>query len=470
MRFRIIILLILFSASLLSCGEYALFSELDNNRLIVVFKGTYESNNPRPFIDINQVSIGGVNGRYVQDDSVIKYPSAPDIYPQAFMIDIAEMKLVDVKGKKFKFSNYRQPLVFFFNDESPFYNGGGYVLKNDDVPNNVYVALMLYVRKIMLNQAKQYTLSAGGWTFVQDVPGLFEEKIILGGYDINLNLINSYTDSLKLEGMYINRIYPILIPIEGGLYFDSQKTKYAVLEVRIPVKNFIKKYESTISDLTGLSVVHHYSFSDWLRDVHPNETNMGGNLLTIARGYFPTFIGRIAGSATSNRLIIAVPQGEPITNYTTPAPTIFVNPADPLNPYPGSSRRNICDFPSISGYNASTLDSVMDYFLEFERYKSEWNQVAPPTGTCTNFQLYQNEWNAYELEKGNFKVPPLATCSQGGVYALENISPGSYDIYYTNNRTDAEWYGQLVYDLGFIPYVSNPVTVPAGTTVIVNLP
>ncbi|MCU0846630.1 MAG: hypothetical protein MUD12_01935 [Spirochaetes bacterium] len=459
MRFKIILLLVLFSASLLSCGDYALFSELDKNRLIVVFKGTYESNNPRPFI--NQYGLpGGINGPYVQDDSVIKHPTAPDIYPQAFMIDIAEMKLVDVKGKKFKFSNYRQPLVFFFSDESPFYNGGGYVLKNDDVPNNVYVALMLYVRKMMFNQAKQYTQGAAGWTFVQDVPGLFEEKIVLGGYDINLNLINSYTDSLKLEGMYINRIYPILIPIEGGLYFDSQKTKYAVLEVRIPVKNYIKKYESTISDITGLSVVHHYSFSDWLRDVHPNETNMGGNILTIARGYFPTFIGRISGTAPANSLVIAIPQGEPITNYTTPAP---------VPPYPATSLRNICDFPPIPGYNAVSLDSVMDYFLEFERYKYEWNQVAPPTGTCANFALYQAEWNAYELEKGNFKIPPLATwANSAGNYVLENISPGSYDVYSTDSRTlDNLWYGQLVYDGGFSTTPVN-IVVPAGVTVTAN--
>src|SRR4030067_907644 len=86
-------------------GDMPLLSELETNRLVVVIKGTYESNSPQPW----NIPVLRANDPLVEDDSVVIVQSpAGGVLPSAFMLDVSELRLLDVKGHQQKFSNIRQ--------------------------------------------------------------------------------------------------------------------------------------------------------------------------------------------------------------------------------------------------------------------------------------------------------------------------------------------------------------------------
>jgi len=102
------------AALIAGCDNKALLTELATNRLVVVLKGTYESNNPQPW---NVPMIGSVRNpddSAVQDTSVYRCTvTGVDTYPNVFMLDIAEMRLVDGTNwkKDYKFAQERQTLA-----------------------------------------------------------------------------------------------------------------------------------------------------------------------------------------------------------------------------------------------------------------------------------------------------------------------------------------------------------------------
>ncbi len=331
------ILALLFSTQ---CSDNrATFEELENNRLFVIFKGTYESNNPQPW-NVPADLYDPVAG--VQDDSVDDFfdssqldpASEGDEFPTAFMVDIAEMRLVDTGGEQHKFSNYRQTLVFNVNNDSDIlFNGTGYLMENDDVEGKVYVAVLIYLRKIVLNKAKKYSTGEGGWKLNETLRTIFAEKTLYGfpvlpGYDFVQHLIYSHYDRIRLESTYLNRVFPVLVPIAKPYVKYSSSLDSAVLEIRFVLKNFIKKYEVDGYDALGsMTTTHFYSLSDWLYDVRERENDIGGNLLTTARMYVPGYTGSVVGTnfTGSDSYVIAVPSdpsftdvNEYVKNFTIP--------------------------------------------------------------------------------------------------------------------------------------------------------
>src|SRR4030042_332446 len=85
---------ILCISALAGCGKTPLLTNLDTNKLIVIIKGTYESNSAQPW---NVPQTGNPPRRnpddpLVQDSSVIHALSpGADSYPSLFMLDVAEL-------------------------------------------------------------------------------------------------------------------------------------------------------------------------------------------------------------------------------------------------------------------------------------------------------------------------------------------------------------------------------------------
>ena len=444
------------------CGSEPLLTEMGTNRLMVVLKGTYESNSPMDW-DMPAPTDGDY-GTLVMDDSVDDCDEVgPN--PALLMVDLAEMKLVDSKGKDHRFSNYRQTYSFLFSDYDPFFNGSGVVLENDDVPTrkSPYIALGLYVRKMLMDSAIRYTPSADGWRSLY-VWDSFDSRD-LPSFNFNTFQVYSFYDTLRYEKTHINRVYPIIIPISDletgnpGLFYD-RKPPLTVLEVRMVVKNFVKKYEyGAYPDQN-----HYFALSDWLQNVEPDETNIGGNILAVARAYIPGMTGRISGSnpAGGGRHIIAVPAGASIENYTLDV--------DPYGSSIGDDNvrsNNPCNLPMPSaGYVGGNISLALDYLMKNEHYRARWNDYVPTE--CSNFTEYQENWNTFAAEVGNFKIPPLAVYAEAGnAFSIENVSPGRYDLYIA---TVAPRYGTLYYTGEFTPSGDNPVTVGAGTTAVVSFP
>ena len=143
---RITVIIGIFSASLvISCGKDPLLTNIGTNQLVVVLKGTYESNSPMPWSMPDACATTDADGKctaytgghttYVQDDSVVNCDGSnsgahgkDDKNPSVFLLDISEASLVDYNGTKYKFANYRQTYAFGMGDWDPFFSGVGYPL------------------------------------------------------------------------------------------------------------------------------------------------------------------------------------------------------------------------------------------------------------------------------------------------------------------------------------------------------
>ncbi len=485
---------------IMGCGTDPLLTNIGTNQLLVVLKGTYESNSPMPWSmpdpcqayaervpgDPASVACSAYTAAHtttVQDDSVIECDGSnpgpygkDDTNPGAFLMDISEIKLVDYNGDTHKFANYRQTYAFGMNEVDPFFSGVGYLLDNDDAPSKAYAAILLYVRKMLVDGAKRYTPDAKGWRseLVWDV---FSETE-LPTFNFNKFQMHSYYDTLRYESAYLNRVYPIIIPISDlkGMIF-SNEFPYTVLEIRIVVKNFIKKYEQIGVNGNLTTATHYYALSDWLQDVQPGDSVIGGNILTVARSYVPGLVGSISGtiplgSGSPGRHVIAIPEGASINEYTIP-----------LNP----RSLNNCNLPTAPGLSLSTnIVDMMAYYLKLEKFNNDWNLWVP--GICTTFDTFTTEaskahtyileWDKFAGEIGmyNFKIPhyavfagidPAATPPLTGAFTIDNVSPGSYNLYIANV---APTYGMLYNDGQFTPYSGNPVAVSIGSNTVVTFP
>ncbi|HPJ41164.1 MAG TPA: hypothetical protein P5120_05075, partial [Spirochaetota bacterium] len=278
MNFRkIYLLLLIIILTSLSCGKEPVFTEMSTNRLTIRLKGTFETESTSNFVTMTSQ---GINASPFQDDSVDEVTAGSnDVKPATLMLDIAEIRL---SGKKI--SNYRQVLEIPLGDDThPFFSGEGIVLKTDDPGDGYYDSVQFYIRKMVLDNAKVYQSTGSGFVYEKDAEVIFHENTRLG-LDINQLMVNSYWDSLRLEQSETIRVFPMVIPIVGGMTYNRENDE-TVLEIRLVIKNFIKKYEYDYYEDGVYKVCHYYGPSDWLRDVRAGETDIGRNLHGVARSY-----------------------------------------------------------------------------------------------------------------------------------------------------------------------------------------
>ncbi len=411
MKYKIIFLSVVF-LSIIGCGDTPIFTEMKTSRLKVVIKGTFETDGVSQFVDMADYESDLTNSVF-QDDSVDDVPSGThDVLPATFMLDIAEFRL---DGKKI--SNYRQVHEFSLNDADEagedFFNGRGVELKNDDPAEGNYDTVQVYIRKMIFDKAMIYESDGNTLTYDDAASVIFHENE-RNGFDFNQLQVESYWDSLRLEGGEELRNFPLRIPIIGGLKYNKNNDE-TVLEIRFVIKNFIKKYEYDFYNSGVFKVCHYYAPSDWLRDVKAGEKYVGRNLLTVARAYVP---GKTAESVTVTGLspdtyVIAIPESEFITDYYKTS---------------AGNRGFGCDLPQPPSYPGSYIEAVLDYYLKYEDYKYSWNDAA---GSCVDFTAYQSAWDTYESAVENFKIAPYvaSTGATGNSVAFTNMAPGRYKFY-----------------------------------------
>lgn len=429
MKIKILHILAIMSFLLAGCGNKSLFSELAENKLKIIVKGTYESHNPRgwlsPMASFDTTAIFDDNS--VQD---IPVPDAKEVSPTIIMIDIAEMKLVKSDGSISKFSIFRQNVSGFLTDADALFNGSGKLLDNDDPEDGYYVAVLLYIRKMVIDGATVYLANndstTTGWSFKQLAQTNFWEKAVYG-FNFNQFQLNSKYDSLLENADEINRIFPLFIPIKGGLEY-SKKNKTTVLEIRLALKNFIKKYE--YSDYPY--VYHYYGVSDWLRDVQYGESaTNGGNLLAVARSYVTDKLGSLNLTTTTlsllNQMVLVIPSNDDIANYIVPATAARTNVA------------NIPLIPSSPGYYSEPL---LDYYLRLEAYRANVNSIISNPSFDT-LEEYKNSWISYESTVMKYSLPGImafvTAFNSTTPVVIDNLAPGNYTIY----RITAPAYGEL---------------------------
>lgn len=438
---RIYFTAIVLAAVLTGCDSEPVFTEMATNRLTIKIKGTLESEGGSNFDDLyDPDGLSAISHLAIQDDSVVDYPaSSANELPTEFMLDLAEIRL---GGKKI--SNYRQVFKFDLKgnkttEAEPFFNGTGVVLKNDDPPEGRYDTVQLYIRKMVFDGAQVYRASGSG--FVHDGPSevIFHEKTV-NGFDFNQLMVNSHWDSLRLESADILRIFPLEVPIIGGLDY-SRYDPETVLEIRLVVKNFIKKYEYSYFSWGGYKVAHYYAFSDWLRDVRSGDDYIGRNIHAVARAYVPGKTGTVTVTGLNNdEYVIMIPDSENVNDYKTTKA--------------GSALRtdNNYDFPLPPKFPGNYIEAVLDYYLMYEKYKYDWQLKYALIGS-PSFEGYQAAWDTYEDSVKNFKIAPFV--GFGDSVTFEHVPPGLYKLY----RAAKPDYGDLFHGAVF---TEESVTVPVN--------
>lgn len=431
-------------------GKKALFDELSGSRLTVIIKGTFESTTHSGSIKNWDTTVSPSQSI---DDSVNDcITDSSEQFPATFMVDIAEMRMDDDEV-----SNYRQVFTAQVSDTDPFFNGQGVRLKCDDVkPGKMYNSVKLYIRKLIFDNATQWYIDANGMVVPDNAPQVIFHEETVNGFDFNQVLVNTFYDTLKQNSADIIRVFPLEIPIDGGLIVNEDEE--VVLEIRLIIKNFIKLYEYDFSNDNGYRAVYHYwAVSDWLRDVHPDDVYIGGNLLGVARVYRKDKVATVSGTTGSSGYVIAIPAND---MYGTPQ-TI----ADYFLDDDNSSWERPVYKPHSPSLQTATIEGYLDYYLRYEQYKVGYNAFVDDV----NDGSYEDLWNAYDSYKWSLRLPPLVahTYNDSGTqkYTLTNVPDGQYRFYFVED-VDVPY--------GTLPDVDNvgsekAVTINVGSN-IVNFP
>lgn len=450
MNYRnIYVILLMIVLSFLNCGKDPVFTEMSTNRLKIRIKGTFETEDVSHF---DSMSSQGINSATFQDDSVDEVTDSSslsgatatgqDIKPTTIMLDIAEIRL---GGKKI--SNYRQVFEIPLDDTQPFFNGTGIELKTDDPGDGYYDSVQIYFRKMVMDNAKVYKSTGSGFEYEKESTVIFHEDT-RNGLDFNQLMVNSHWDSLRLESADIIRVFPIEIPIVGGLTYKRENNE-TVLEIRLVLKNFIKKYEYKYYEDGVYKVCHYYAPSDWLRDVKAGEKNIGRNLHAVARAYVP---GNVATSVTVScssgaGYIVAVPATENISYYSITTDGVSLRAAVGYS-----------DLPTAPLNPGEYVEPTLDYYLKYEKYKYDWNTYVTGISTATDgtkLTTYEDTWDSYEIAvhgdpdgvyKYGLKIPPYVAYNSSGSVTFKNMAPGTYSFYYIGNPAS---YGALFLDSAY---------------------
>jgi hypothetical protein len=434
---RIFLSAVFLSVLAAGCGKTPLFDNLVDNNISVVIKGTYESNSPRAWL--TPAVINDDNMTVLPPSGIVAAtkPATYDNWPTQYMIDIAE---IQINGERF--ANYRGVYNCAMTNTDPFFDGSGLSFKSDDVrTGRNYSSLELYLRKTVFDNAYSFYPVTGALYKTETT--LFHE-VTVNGYNFILEQVNSFYDKLKKNQSYINRVYPLSVPISGGFVYDN-KNQY-VLEVRVVVKNFLKRYESIKTTDSTIYSYHYFGTSDWLYDARGGDGYIGGNMIGVARWYIVGQTATVQGSVSASGWVVGIPAGDTASDY-------MITSAERTRPSDTWAPRN-------SAQAGSDIISLLDYYVDLQKHIEDYSLLY--TAVTADTTSYATTWDTYNNKISSLKIPPLAVyMSSGGTFNITNVPLGqSYRLFYISDS--GVTMGELPVPTGSGTVITVPASVPSG--------
>ncbi len=346
-----------------SCNNQPVLSHLTNTRMNLIFKGTYETNNPHEWSEIYQ------NDSVSSQAFPINQPI--DLNEFRFFFDFASMGLTTVDKEASKTSE--EDWSFFLRNRSVLcqtdiafnktvlrtcrsengiqnlksFFGEGLKLKSDDVGAATYQMLSLNPRNMVTSPSFTYN------ELNQKVNSntRFDSKLLQAE-----SIMQYYHYSLKDNTQKKNSHLLPIISENLNLNIDSGERPYT-LEVRIFLKNLMMNH--VLVNSTARSRMFFVGPSDWLinhsfdntatpeNEVTANYFRLGGTILMKVRKYFNDNQGDLAitrmgfvcpgGQGKKNGLsyFVVLPRGERFEITKLPlAATKYQNSNEKINNLP----------------------------------------------------------------------------------------------------------------------------------------
>lgn len=306
-----------------SADEGPLLSLLTNSRMLVLVKGTYASDRPLAFSQINNNQLFIDNDNSDPDSEVLDTDGVPAYDSLDLFIDFGEVRL----STKNYLSNLieittEQDAIDFWDVVSTerqvycsriysivpeneacldsgglvrfeeFFNGTGSIYPSRDVGPGTYTHAGLFMRGVFTGFQKEDGVAQTG----------FFDNNELFGADV-LPLLN-YDPGIDLAQKAL--LPPQFFPLHHRTVAGQQQYMTVgdgftplVLEIRFNIKENLMLHSYSVQGGNPRTIV---GISDW-RKPHDGQVNMGGNVLTRARMYYPDFTStiRISGGTESTR-------------------------------------------------------------------------------------------------------------------------------------------------------------------------
>lgn len=295
---------------------YPALSLLTNNRLTVLLKATYASDEPLSFKDIND------NQLFLNADGELDLTDVPKYDKLPIYLDVGEIRLstrnllddlhtintadasedlwdvITTTRQVYCSDPYSLDLKYDSCYETgglvnfqELMNGNGAVYPSRDIGKGTYLHVGLYVRAIVTGFARK-----------NDEPSYTEfDNVEVKGHNILPHVnYNPGTDSATQQ-LLAPQFFPLHHRVEIGQHTTTMVPDIfspQVLEIRFNMKEnlMVHSYDTG----TGLRTV--VSFSDW-RINHSEQFDMGGNVFLRGRIFNPTLVNdlKITGGTSSTR-------------------------------------------------------------------------------------------------------------------------------------------------------------------------
>ncbi len=301
--------LLLLPLALVACGSgddgQALLSRLSNNRMKLILKGTYASDRPLEFWEIND------NQLFRDSEDTLDLTAAPAYADLPIFIDIGEVRLStkaflqglepisnseDSEDFWDIFSTERQvycsrPYATDFDNDGCFQTGGfinyiefmngrGAVFPSRDVGPGTYTHAGIFIRQLVTGYSR-----AGGAL----VEARFDNNKIFDAQNVApLMNYDAGTDAVQQQVLA-----PQFFPLHHTLVWGQQPYMHVedsffplIVEIRFNLKENLMLHSFTDTNGLTRTVV---AASDWRRQ-HASQIEMGGNVLTRARMFYSDFV------------------------------------------------------------------------------------------------------------------------------------------------------------------------------------